>query len=196
MKFLIKLLIAVLKLLQKLPYETIIQKLNSRLLTREKPVLPKNLPKIQISFQHGTMFLDDVEIIGAESQNLHKIFRIFLDQFIHDAIDGRIHTDFKLLNMHEIAELLEKAGLTILDPEKQVRRQINRLQKITHDKFNLPIIESVRWTGVGAKSFGYRLSKIDMSWSRKRQFLLLKNCQCLNKFSTCPKLTLKMLKIQ
>jgi hypothetical protein len=116
------------------------------------------LHKIQISFKHRVVFLNEVKIIGKESENLHKIFRVFLDQFLNDAIHGKACSDFKLVNIHEIAELLENAGLTILDTEKQVRRQVNRLQKIVHDKFNLPIIESVRWTGIDAKSFGYRLN--------------------------------------
>jgi hypothetical protein len=136
-----------LKLLQRIPCEAVIQALDRKLLTKGKPVSAKCLPKIQISFKHGAVFLNEVKIIGKESENLHKIFRIFLDQFLNDAIHGEACSDFKLVNIHEIAELSENAGLTPLDTEKQVRRQINRLQKIINDKFSLRITESVSWTG-------------------------------------------------
>jgi hypothetical protein len=76
MKFLIRLLISILKLLQRIPYETVIQTLDRKLLTKEKPAPARGSPKIQISFKGGAVFLNEVKIIGKESENLHKIFRI------------------------------------------------------------------------------------------------------------------------
>jgi hypothetical protein len=76
MKFLIRLLIIALRLLQRIPYETVIQTLDRKLLTKENPVSTRYSPKIQISFKGGAVFLNEVKIIGKESENLHKIFMI------------------------------------------------------------------------------------------------------------------------
>jgi hypothetical protein len=114
-----------------------------------------------VNFKSGSIFINDIEIINKKSTNLYRIFRILLDQFLLDAMDGKDFCDFTKLNINDIAKQMEKRfNVSVLDREKQIRRPINRLQQIFKDKLSstVAVIISKHWEGTGDKNFGYGLN--------------------------------------
>lgn len=158
MKNLIKILIHLLELLQNFPYDKTITSLRTLLFTEDKTETPPNQSrKLEINFKDGAIFIDNSEIISKKAENLQKIFKILLKQFLQDSMKGEDIDKFNLLSIHKFSEILEIAGETILDKEKQVRRPINRLQRALFIKFGVNIIETVRCSYIG-NPFGYRLN--------------------------------------
>jgi hypothetical protein len=164
MIFLIKLLIAALKLLQKVPYETAIRKLNHKVLARERHNLTCNQYKIQISFKHGAVFLNKTKIINEKAVTAGRIFEILFDQFIKDKKSGLDANNHTFVSIKRLAKTLENNGFVITDVEKQVRWPLNKIRRLTRGSHELcvpeneEIIEIRRCGGIDSKDYGYRLN--------------------------------------
>jgi hypothetical protein len=79
-----------LELLQKFPYKKVIESLKQKLLEEFEVSQNVILPKAEVNFKHGAIFINDVEIISKEAENLYKIFRIFLINFSEMLLQRRI----------------------------------------------------------------------------------------------------------
>jgi hypothetical protein len=165
MKFLIRLLIITLKLLQRIPYEAVIQALDRKLLTKGKPAPARCSPKIQVSFKHGSVFLNEMKIISEKSAIANKIFEILFDQFIKDKKSGFETNNHMFVAVKRLAKILEDNGFVITDVEKQVRWPLNKIRRLAKSipevcilLGNEEIIEMQRCRGIDSKDHGYRLN--------------------------------------
>jgi hypothetical protein len=165
MKFLIRLLIVILKMLQSIPYETVIQTLDRKLLPKEKSKPTRYPQKIQISFKHGAVFLNEVKIISGKSAIANKIFETLFDQFIRDKKSGLETRNHIFVAVKKLAKILEDNGFVIADIEKQVRWPLNKIRRFVKSVPELcvlleneEIIENQRCSGIDSKNHGYRLN--------------------------------------
>lgn len=121
MKTWIEALICFLKMLQKFPYEDILADLDKFSI---KPAKSQS-DRLQIHFKDEAIFINNIKIIDKKSERLSQVFLILFDKFIDDYKSGIKAENFALINVKQIAKLLEKTNPIRLDPEKQVRWHIN-----------------------------------------------------------------------
>jgi hypothetical protein len=152
-------------MLQSIPYEVVIQTLDRKLLHKEKPKPTRCLPKIQIIFKRGAVFLNEVKIISEKAVIANKIFEILFDQFIKDKKMGLETTNHVFISVKKLSKILEDKGLVITDIEKQVRWPLNKVRRLTKSVQELSvlledeeIVEMQRCSGIGSKNHGYRLN--------------------------------------
>lgn len=175
MKNLIKITIYLLKILQNFPYEKTISYLQTLLTSKNDiEISPKIEGKLEINFKNEAIYINDIEIISTKAINLQKIFRILLEQFLQDSMEGKDFDNFRSLDIHNFSEILENNGSIIFDKEKQVRRPINRLQKALYIKFGVKIIDTIRYS-YARKQSGYRLSPQIICFGAKDKCLSEKN---------------------
>lgn len=106
-----------------------------------------------ITFENGCVFVNDIEIISKRAKNRYHVFITLFDQYITDIKTTKNSENYKYLSIHEISDLLNKAGFPISDLEKQIRLPIYEIMKKVPN-----LIEFKRWSGIHEKNFGYRLN--------------------------------------
>ncbi|WP_353273383.1 hypothetical protein [Wolbachia endosymbiont (group A) of Agelastica alni] len=135
------------------------------------PLQETTLPEkkiLRLKVVDNTVYVNDVEIIGKQATSSIRIFRVLLKQFLRDF---EADEEYKFLSIVQIAD-----SLGIEDPEQQVRRPLNRMQKTIAEKLastlglNIKrddVIQACNWSGITCQEYGYRLnpSTINLSAS-------------------------------
>ncbi|KLT22891.1 putative phage related protein [Wolbachia endosymbiont of Armadillidium vulgare str. wVulC] len=103
---------------------------------------------LRLKIIDNTIYVNDVEIIGKQATSSIRIFRVLLKQFLRDLEAAK---EYKFLSIIQIAD-----SLGIEDPEQQVRRPLNRMQKTIAEKLastlglNIKrddVIQACNWSG-------------------------------------------------
>ncbi|NSX82967.1 hypothetical protein GOM44_00155 [Wolbachia endosymbiont of Atemnus politus] len=76
---------------------------------------------LRLKIIDNTVYVNDVEIISKQATSSIRIFRVLFKQFLRDLEAAE---EYKFLSVIQIAD-----SLNIEDPEQQVRRPLNRMQK-------------------------------------------------------------------
>jgi len=115
------------------------------------PLQKTTLPEkkiLRLKVVDNTVYVNEIEVIGKQATSSICIFRILLKQFLHDFEEAE---EYKFLSIIQIAN-----SLGLEDPEQQVRRPLNRMQKIIAEKLastlglNIKrddIIQACNWSG-------------------------------------------------
>ncbi|MDG7056570.1 MAG: hypothetical protein LKM43_00210 [Wolbachia endosymbiont of Penenirmus auritus] len=114
---------------------------------------------LRLKIIDNTVYVNDVEVISKQATSSIRIFRVLLKQFLRDFEAAE---EYKFLSVIEIAD-----SLGIEDPEQQVRRPLNRMQKAIAEKLastlglNIKrddVIQACNWSGITCQEYGYRLN--------------------------------------
>lgn len=115
------------------------------------PLQETTLPEkkiLRLKVEDNTIYVNDIEIIGKQAISSIRIFRVLLKQFLRDFEAAK---EYKFLNIIQIAD-----SLGLVDPEQQVRRPLNRMQKTIAEKLastlglNIKrddVIQACNWSG-------------------------------------------------
>jgi hypothetical protein len=143
--------------LQAFPYVPLRQ---TKLVAREKI--------LQLQIKNDTICINNIEVVNKQSKLRVNIFFILLEKFWNDFKAGILPEQHKTLSVGQIADYLGN----ISDTEQQIRKPINRMQKTMAEKLaktlgiNVKrddIIQTLPWSGIGIKGYGYRLNPFTLS---------------------------------
>ncbi|XGA08495.1 MAG: hypothetical protein U0X86_000738 [Wolbachia endosymbiont of Xenopsylla cheopis] len=110
----------------------------------------------------STAYINNIEVISKQAASSICIFRILLKQFLRDFEAELPAEEYKFLSITQIAD-----SLSLEDPEQQVRRPLNRMQKTIIEKLantlglNVKrddVIQALNWSGTTCQEYGYRLN--------------------------------------
>ncbi|WP_349967794.1 hypothetical protein [Wolbachia endosymbiont of Armadillidium arcangelii] len=123
---------------------------------------------LQLRIKNGGIYINDIEIVNKQSKLGMNIFFVLLEQFWCDFKEGISPGQHKALTIEQIADYLGN----ISDAEQQIRKPINRMQRTMVDKLAITlgmnvkrddIIQTLPWSGIGIKEYGYRLNPSTLS---------------------------------
>ena len=109
----------------------------------------RNFPiqNLLVSIDEGRVFANNVEIIKSDAKLLFAIYDIL--HGVYRSCYSQKETTF--IKAGKIADLLRERGFDIYDVKSQVRRNIQKIQRIVRKMFGVDIIISSKWKGYAIK---------------------------------------------
>ena len=135
-------------------------------LAESKPAIEEKYLEIKIN--DAGVSINDIVVVGRQASSRLLIFRLLLEQYWQDFEVAKPSEQHSFLNMNQLSDLMEPHVGMISDLEQQIRRPLNKMQKVIQEilarNLGLPVqrhdvIETRGWPGCNNKQeFGYRLN--------------------------------------
>ena len=123
---------------------------------------------LEIKINDAGVSINNILVIGKQASSRLLIFRLLLEQYWQDFEIAKPPEQHGFLNMNQLSDLMEPHVGMINDLEQQIRRPLNKIQKVIQEilakDLGLPVqrhdvIETRGWPGCNKKQeFGYRLN--------------------------------------
>jgi len=123
---------------------------------------------LEIKINDAGVSINNILVIGKQASSRLLIFRLLLEQYWQDFEVAKPPEQHSFLNMNQLSDLMEPHLGMISDLEQQIRRPLNKMQKVIQEtlakNLGLPVqrhdvIETRGWPGCNNKQeFGYRLN--------------------------------------
>jgi len=139
-----------------------------RMISLAEPKIAPQDKYLEIRMADTGVSINGIVVIGRQASSRLLIFRLLLEQYWQDFEVAKPSAQHTFLNINQLADLMEPHVGMIEDLEQQIRRPLNKMQKVIQDtlaeQLGLPIkrhdvIETHGWPGCNSKQeFGYRLN--------------------------------------